>query len=309
MLLLISFFIVSEELQTFTSKTFRVFEIENGHRIEWYWDWNDTKNFYVASTDIDTLQNGWQQCNVVLPLFIKYDDSSVIDKPYIIQGGNYFCLFDSSIDVSTARFSKIPGVDFLSNIENTIEVVETYSYEELIKEVSKPTDAVGAQLFLENFDIKNIKASSYLIEKTKSGLIEYKPEILNCLFIDGAHPTWIRHNPWVAGKVNNSSGIGEYLTIEFTEPKDNLVVLNGYVDLFKRYLYKANNRVKTAIITSLDENNPFEFEYIFEDYVHFAEINFPSAVDKVKFTIKEVYKGEKWDDTCITAVITKYENE
>ena len=77
----------------------------------------------------------------------------------------------------------------------------------------------------------------------------------------------------------------------------------------KRYLYKANNRVKSAVITSLDEENPFEVEYEFEDYVHFSEIDFPCEVSKVRFTIKEVYKGEKWDDTCITAVITRWESE
>jgi len=32
-------------------------------------------------------------------------------------------------------------------------------------------------------------------------------------------------------------------------------------------------------------------------------------VSKVRFTIKEVYKGEKWDDTCITAVITRWEED
>ena len=56
-----------------------------------------------------------------------------------------------------------------------------------------------------------------------------------------------------------------------------------------------------------DKDNPFEIEYDFEDFVHFSEINFPKAVNKVRFTIKEVYKGKKWDDTCITAVITRWE--
>lgn len=83
--------------------------------------------------------------------------------------------------------------------------------------------------------------------------------------------------------------------------------MNGFVDFDKRYLYKANNRVKKAVITSLDKDAPFEIEYDFEDYVHFSEINFPKAVNKVRFTIKEIYKGEKWDDTCITAVITRWE--
>ena len=43
--------------------------------------------------------------------------------------------------------------------------------------------------------------------------------------------------------------------------------------------------------------------------MHFSEIDFPCEVSKVRFTIKEVYKGEKWDDTCITAVITRWESE
>ena len=77
------------------------------------------------------------------------------------------------------------------------------------------------------------------------------------------------------------------------------------LDLEKHYLYKANNRVKTAVISSLDEGNPFEFEYRFEDFVHFAEIDFPAKVSKVSFTIKDVYNGEKWNDTCVTAVITR----
>lgn len=116
---------------------------------------------------------------------------------------------------------------------------------------------------------------------------------------------FLLRNPWVPGKKSNPAGIGESLTIEFAEPKANIVVLNGYVDLEKRYLYKANNRVKTAVIASLDEGNPFEFEYRFEDFVHFAEIDFPAKVSKVSFTIKDVYNGEKWNDTCVTAVITR----
>lgn len=156
------------------------------------------------------------------------------------------------------------------------------------------------------FRINKIDSSSYYIEKTKSGNILYISDYLNILYYsDFLGNIFLQHTPWIPGKKNNSSGIGEYLDIEFTEPKDNIVVLNGYVDLEKRYLYKANNRVKTAVIKSLDENNPFEIEYEFEDYVHFSEINFPCKVNKVRFTIKEVYKGEKWNDTCVTAVITR----
>ena len=45
-------------------------------------------------------------------------------------------------------------------------------------------------------------------------------------------------------------------------------------------------------------------------YVYFRHVRcFLSVVNKVRFTIKEVYKGEKWDDTCITAVITRWEED
>lgn len=162
--------------------------------------------------------------------------------------------------------------------------------------------------FIPDFGVLKINSSSYYTEHLKSGTVEYIPDYLNVLiqiYIDNAN--FLLKNPWVPGKSNNSSGIGEYLEIEFSEPKDNIVVLNGYVDLEKRYLYKANNRVKKATVTSLDTDNPFEIEYEFEDYVHFSEIDFPAKVNKVRFTIDEVYKGEKWDDTCISAVITRWE--
>ncbi len=184
--------------------------------------------------------------------------------------------------------------------------------EEFYKAIQKHNINASIQSYysLPDFDIKKINTSSFYTEQTKNGNISYIADFLNVLLVSQiGESEYILHTPWVPGKENNSSGIGEYLEIEFTEPKDNLVVLNGYVDLEKRYLYKANNRVKKAVITSLDEENPFEMEYEFEDYVHFSEIDFPCEVNKVRFTIKEVYKGEKWDDTCITAVITRWESE
>jgi len=167
-------------------------------------------------------------------------------------------------------------------------------------------DALESWNAIPQFSIKKIEASSWYNEPTKSGIVSYRPDYLNMIFHEEAFLTnFLLRNPWVPGKENNPAGIGESLTIEFAEPKDNIVVLNGYVDLEKRYLYKANNRVKTAVVTSLDEGNPFEFEYRFEDFVYFAEIDFPAKVSKVRFTIKDVYNGEKWNDTCITAVITR----
>ncbi len=109
--------------------------------------------------------------------------------------------------------------------------------------------------------------------------------------------------PWVEGV--DGPGIGEQLIITFTEPYSDIVVLNGFVDRNRKHLFKDNNRVRTAIIRSDDSGEPFEFEYHFEDMVRFDEIRFPRPVEKVIFEIKDVYVGEKWDDTCISAILTR----
>ena len=109
--------------------------------------------------------------------------------------------------------------------------------------------------------------------------------------------------PWVEGV--DGPGIGEQLIISFTKPSSDIVVLNGFVDRNRKYLFKANNRVNTAIIRSADSGESFEFEHVFEDVVHFDEIQFPRPAEKIIFEIKDVYLGEKWDDTCISAVLTR----
>ena len=88
-----------------------------------------------------------------------------------------------------------------------------------------------------------------------------------------------------------------------------LFAVNGYVKATaKNHIITAQKATEFDDVDfeSLDD---FDEEYEFEDYVHFSEIDFPCEVNKVRFTIKEVYKGEKWDDTCITAVITRWESE
>ena len=237
-------------------------------------------------------------------LIIKEDDIYIDENKF-----TFFCF-------SNKKNTILYGSDFLFIFEpsewQTINLYKPVSMEEFYKAIQNHNINASIQSYysLPDFDIKKINTSSFYTEQTKNGNISYIADFLNVLLVSQiGESEYILHTPWVPGKENNSSGIGEYLEIEFTEPKDNLVVLNGYVDLEKRYLYKANNRVKSAVITSLDEENPFEVEYEFEDYVHFSEIDFPCEVSKVRFTIKEVYKGEKWDDTCITAVITRWESE
>ena len=81
-------------------------------------------------------------------------------------------------------------------------------------------------------------------------------------------------------------------------PRD-VRILNGYVDPLKPHLFKENNRIKKALLQT-DTGIKKEFE--FRDEVEFTQIILPEDVKHVKLTILEVYKGTKYQDTCITSV-------
>lgn len=263
------------------------------------WKWDEDYELSFSDNDFFIDNNGWKKLNRLYSEFSHYKDNAKCDCPFLVDGGGYFLFLDSNMSYEESKRT------YLSSVRNTVEVIAFYNYENYLKEKSvKEYSGISE---IKN-KIKKIKSSSFYIEQSKTVFCEYDASMLSILLnSEHGHSCWISHSPWVPGKEKNFSGIGEFLEIDFSPPSNNLVVLNGYVDPLKHYLYKANNRVKKAVVTSLDKDNPFEIEYEFEDYVHFSEINFPKAVNKVRFTIKEVYKGEKWDDTCIQAVITRWE--
>ena len=103
--------------------------------------------------------------------------------------------------------------------------------------------------------------------------------------------------PWVEGATD--AGIGEYININYDDISA-LIISNGYVNFDKPYLYENNNRVK-------------KFEVYNQDRRKIQEINLKDTPDpqifkiveptkSIKLVIKEVYKGNKWDDTCVNFV-------
>jgi hypothetical protein len=156
--------------------------------------------------------------------------------------------------------------------------------------------------------IKEIKASSVLREKTSDGEVVYDEKNLRQNFYD-MDDGRARFNFYKKAWAENvpGDGIGESLYIEFALEADHMMILNGYVNLFRRELYKANNRVKKARIVS--EDPEFSIEYEFDDVVKFSEIKFPQKTKVVIFFIEEVYKGEKYSDTYMTAVLLRQSME
>ncbi|MBB6481513.1 NADase-type glycan-binding domain-containing protein [Spirochaeta isovalerica] len=150
------------------------------------------------------------------------------------------------------------------------------------------------------YGISEIQASSYLTETLRNGVVDYSEDHLLDLYIQGEGREqfrfWNRASiPWVEGK--SDDGKGEKISLSLNKKQDYLVILNGYIDLYKRHLFKYNNRLKRIRLSS---SNFRSFEYELNDTVEFTTIFFPNPTNNVEIEILDVYPGEKWNDTCIS---------
>ena len=110
------------------------------------------------------------------------------------------------------------------------------------------------------------------------------------------------HKPWVEGVKGH--GIDEYIKLKTLGPFSKLKIINGYVDFTRQDLYKKNSRVKTFLVKDLDNN--IEFEVSLKDEVFIQDIKLEKPTTNVILYIKDVYKGDKWADTCVTSLVPGY---
>ena len=73
------------------------------------------------------------------------------------------------------------------------------------------------------------------------------------------------------------------------------------MNLNKFELYKKNSRVKKFTVEDLDNNIKYEIKLT--DDVKFQNFRLKKPTANIRLTIKEVYKGDKWDDTCVSSII------
>jgi len=119
-------------------------------------------------------------------------------------------------------------------------------------------------------------------------------------------------NPWVEGVPGD--GIGEIIRIEMEQSRRrpdgvqkiiSLYISNGFVDYNKPYLYEYNNRVKKIRIRNIGNGYNEYLDFNIEDSPNVNRIYFefknPSYI--IDIEILEVYKGTKYDDTCINFLI------
>ncbi len=149
-------------------------------------------------------------------------------------------------------------------------------------------------------NLKEITASSFLTEKINGREVKYSPDNLykGIIYLDRVYSWNWEHLPWVEGAAGN--GTGETITIEYNSPVIGFSILNGYVEEQNLKLYKENSRLKEIEIENLETGKKQTAE--FEDRVYFKYIPLDEPAEKIKITIKDVYAGSKYSDTCVTAV-------
>lgn len=129
---------------------------------------------------------------------------------------------------------------------------------------------------------------NYLTE----GKVKYLPKNLKDLSIG---------KPWVED--SEGAGIGDTITIQNSQTIEALVISNGFVS-YKTSTFYNNNRVKKLRITN--KNNDSEsFETILPDNAIPTDIIIPFKTKELILEIIEVYKGDKYDDTCINFILCK----
>lgn len=138
--------------------------------------------------------------------------------------------------------------------------------------------------------------TSFLIEKEKS----YSVENLRKLVVD---------TPWVEGVPGD--GIGEGFTIE-TAGKNSgnwqyLMIMNGYISYDKPYLYKQNGRVKKIKVTGVKSRKSKILDILDTPHPQTVDISFLVASEDVRIEIADIYKGSKYEDTCLHYCISHSE--
>lgn len=134
--------------------------------------------------------------------------------------------------------------------------------------------------------------SSFLSEKS----ISYPVENLRKLVVD---------TPWVEGV--SGDGIGEGFTIVLTPTGDMppfLILINGYISYTKPYLYKQNGRVKKIKVTGTKSGNSKILNVLDTPHPQTVDISFLKQKEDIRVEIADVYKGSKYDDTCLHYCIT-----
>lgn len=115
----------------------------------------------------------------------------------------------------------------------------------------------------------------------------------------GDNPMYTNPVPFVTKRGN--SGIGEKIYIKCINPQDSISLLPGYVNTIRQDLFYKNNRPKEIKIIDNDSN--YVMSATLADIAIFQKIPLKKKIKNFTIEIVDVYKGTKYDDTCISGIL------
>lgn len=220
---------------------------------------------------------------------VLYTDFKNKSKTICVDNKNNLSI-NNDKPVQREKFNKF-GFDYYiddNNDENLMLKNENIAI--LYKEKETEPFIIGFTDNSKIIQIDHIEASSFL----KEGCIEYKAENLTSLKLK---------HPWVEGVKGN----GEKEYIQFNKKNARgLYLLNGYISVKRSDLYEKNNRIEKILVTGLSSQT--EKEFMLLDSAKPQYINLKSFEDneKIRLSIKSVYSGTTYDDTCLSGIILIY---
>lgn len=199
-------------------------------------------------------------------------------------------------DFATAMTYAGLSLEISGNISQAREL-----YTQVLKEKSDKIETLLAANRMGLFALKMIfynKEGDYAnlpiiyASKVSSAKLE-APRLYSAknLIDDDPSTTWV--------PVGKNSQIGEWVEISFDEPVqiNSLTLTNGFAR--NDVTFKNNNRIKTA---TLEFSDGSKLKITLEDTMKPQIIKVNKRSRKVKLIIDEVYKGVKYDDTCLSGI-------
>jgi hypothetical protein len=214
---------------------------------------------------------------------------------------------------------------YIKNLENDeiIELPSVYPYFEdegiiYYEYIQKPLQwfymssdiEINNSIYID--DYKNPEFDTYLYLESFSSLYEYPIENI---MDNNINTCWAEEQKdrSYSSYDNDESGIGEYIFITtvrktkekgFTYEEEKLLkgikIINGYSKSESTYM--NNNRVKEIEIELSDKQR---MTFVLEDNnMDFQTLLFPEPIKTthVKIFIRDIYKGTKYNDTCISEI-------
>ena len=106
---------------------------------------------------------------------------------------------------------------------------------------------------------------------------------------------WQIHTPWCEGR--EGYGVNEWFQKTFFHEGDKIVILNGYVDPNHSDYYYKNGRIKDISVTTEKGTS----DVVLKDIPQIQVIDLDKYTSgEIRLTIKSVYEGSKYKDTCLS---------